>query len=93
MQAYKMKILMDETNKNCRVTEVKNVLSRNSLYCVWLQQGIGDENNVLTEFKQRLTDIIVQKWNATIRNKDRYFPYRSVKSIFEPEKYLSVLEI
>ena len=93
MQAYKMKILMDETNKKCRVTEVKNVLSRNSLYCVWLQQGVGDENNVSTEFKQRFTDIIVQKRNATIRDKVRYFPYRSVKSIFEPEQYLSVLEI
>ena len=26
-------------------------------------------------------------------NKDRYFPYRNVKSIFEPEQYLSALEI
>ena len=27
------------------------------------------------------------------RDKDRYFPYRSVKSIFEPEQYLSILEM
>ena len=43
--------------------------------------------------KQRLTDIIVQEWNAINQDKDRYFPYRSVKSIFEPEQYLSILEM
>ena len=69
------------------------MLSRNGFYCVWLQQGVGDEKTFLTELKQRLTDIIVQEWNATIRDKDRYFPYRNVKSISEPEQYLSVLEI
>ena len=41
-QAYKMKILMDESEKKCWVTEVKNVLSKNVFYCDWLQQGAGD---------------------------------------------------
>ena len=43
--------------------------------------------------KQRLTDNFIQEWNATIRNKDRYVPYCNVTSIFEPEQYLSALEI
>ena len=42
MQTYKMKISMDENSKSCRVTEVKNVLSKSGFYCVWLQQGVGD---------------------------------------------------
>ena len=58
-----------------------------------LQQGVGDEKIFLCELKQRLTDNFIQEWNATIRDKDRYFPYRNVKSIFEPEQYLSALEI
>ena len=37
-----MMILMDESKKKCLVTQVKNVLSKNGLYCVWLQ-GDGDE--------------------------------------------------
>ena len=92
-QAYKMMILMDESEKKCWVTQVKDVLSKNSFYCVWLQQGVGDENTFLCELKQRLTDNFIQEWNATIRDKDRYFPYRNVKSIFEPAQYLSALEI
>ena len=43
--------------------------------------------------KQRLLYNFVEEWNATIRDKDKYFQYRSVKSIFEAEQYLSVLEI
>ena len=39
-QAYKMMILMDESQKKCWVTQVKYVLSKNGFYCVWLQQGV-----------------------------------------------------
>ena len=43
--------------------------------------------------KQRRLDNFIQERNAAIRNKDRYFPRRSVKSIFGYEQYFSVLEI
>ena len=33
-QAYKMMILMDESEKKCLVTQVKNILSKNGFYCV-----------------------------------------------------------
>ena len=54
---------------------------------------VGAEKRYLSELKQRLLDNFIQDWHATIRYKDRYFSYRHVKSIFEPEQYLSVLEI
>ena len=78
-------ISMDESQQKCWVTEVKNVLSRNGFYCVWLQQAVGEEKKFLSELKLRLLDNFIQDWDATIRDKDRYFPYRHVKSIFEPE--------
>ena len=54
-QAYKMMSLMDESEKKCSVTQVKNVLSKNGFYCAWLQQGVGDEKAFLREVKQRFT--------------------------------------
>ena len=60
-QAYKMMILMDESEKKCWVTQVKDVLRKNGFYCVWLQQGVGDENKFLCELKQRLTDNFIQE--------------------------------
>ena len=77
---------MDESEQKCWVTEVKNVLTRNGLYCVWLQQGIGDEKRFLSELKQRLLGNFIQEWDAAIRDKDGYFPYRHVKYIFESEQ-------
>ena len=59
-QAYKMMSLMDESEKKCWVNQVKNVLSKNAFYCVWLQQRVGDENNFLCELKQRLRDNFIQ---------------------------------
>ena len=67
-QAYKMMILMDESEKKCWVTQVKNVLSKNGFYCVWLQLGVADENKFLCELKHRLTSNFIQEWNATIRD-------------------------
>ena len=80
---------MDESEKKCRVTQVKNVLNKNGFRCVWLQQGVGDEKILLCELKRRLTDNLIHEWNATIRDKDGYFPYRNVKSIFQPLKYIA----
>ena len=47
----------------------------------------------LSNTETEILDNFIQDWNATIRDEDRYFPYRHVKFIFEPEQYLSVLEI
>ena len=84
---------MDESEQKCWVIEVKDVLSGNWFYCVWLQQAVGELKRFLSELKQRFLNNFLQNWAATIRDKDRYFPYRHVKSIFEPQQYLSVLEI
>ena len=83
-QACQMMISMNESEQKCWVTEVKNVLRKNFLffYCVYLQQGVEDEKIILSELKQSLSDII-HEWNVTIKDKDRYFPYYSIKSIFE----------
>ena len=87
-----MMISMDENEQKSWVTEVKHVLSRDGFYCVCLR-GIGDEKRFLSELKQRLSINFIPDWNATIRDKDRYFPNLNVESLFEPEQYLSVLEI
>ena len=84
-QAYKMMNLTDESEKKCWIAEMKNVLTGNGHYYVWLLQGLGDEKKFSSELKQRLADNFVQEWNATIPDKDIYFLYRNVKSVFQPE--------
>ena len=90
-QAYKMMILMDESEKKCCVTEVKNVLSKNGFYCVWLQ-GVGDENIFYVNWNRDLQTILFKNGMQLFEIKT-YFSYRNVKSIFEPEQYQSPLNM
>ena len=53
---------------------------------------VGDEKRFFSGLKQRLLNNCIQDWDSTIRDKDRYFPYRHAKSVFKPEQYLSLLE-
>ena len=71
----------------------EDCIKQKRLLLCWLQQGVGDGKKFVCELKQRLADNFIQEWDATIRDKERYFPYRNVKSIFEQEQYLSALEI
>ena len=94
-QAYKMMILMDESEKKCWVTQVMDVLSKNGFYCVWLQQGVGDEKKFLCELKQRLAENFIREWNATIRDKADTFhtamlsQYLNQSNTFQPLKYIA----
>ena len=92
-QAYMMLFKLDENGKRCWVTEVREVLSRCGFYFVWLQQGVGNVSSFIQAFKLRLIDIFKQEWFGTIQEKDRYEIYRSCKSVFGEEKYLSALDI
>ena len=76
----------------CWGSEVKNVLSINGFNCVWLQQGVGNDLFFKVN-SSKDSDHFVTEWNATIRDKDRYLPYHSDQIIFEPEKYISLLDI
>ena len=55
--------------------------------------AVGDKNSFLMSFKQRLVDTFIQEWSGAVRDKDRYEMYRSFKTIFEKEKYISNTDI
>ena len=65
-------------------------------FCVKLDSTLYDfvgDKNFLRSFKQRLVDMFIQEWSGAVRDKDRYENYRSFKTIFEKEKYISNTDI
>ena len=63
-------------------------------FCVKLVSTLyGCKNSFLRSFKQRLADMFIQEWSGAVRDKDRYEIYRSFKTIFEKEKYISNTDI
>ena len=69
-QAYTMLFNMDENGKKCWASHVRNILFNLGFGYVWLQQGVGCERAFIALFKQRLTDIYQQQWNASVMRKD-----------------------
>lgn len=91
--AYQMLLGLDRDGKYCWVSKVREILCEAGFNVVWLQQGVGDVKLFLQVFKQRLIDMFVQEWSGTIRDRERYDTYRTFKTIFEKEKYISGIEI
>ena len=87
---------MDESEQKCWVIEVKDVLSGNWFYCVWLQQAVGELKRFLSELKQRLSDDFIQEWKVTIRDKDSYFPwnlYLNLNDTVQSLKYSALVRL
>ena len=81
-KAYRMLLELDNRGKQCWVSEIRVILCSMGFNIVWLQQGVGNIKLFLREFKQRLIDVFVQDWSATIRDNTRFESYRNFKTIF-----------
>ena len=92
-QAYLMLFHMDERGKKCWASNIRNILFSLGFGYVWLQQEVGCDKTFLSVFKQRLMDIYVQEWNASVMHKDMYERYRSFKTIFGSEMYFKFVDI
>ena len=71
---------------------MQTLLSTLGFYEVWLNQGVGDNNQFLSIFKRRLEDNFIQKWNAELNDSTRALFYRTFSS-FGFAHYLDVLNI
>ena len=91
--AYQMLLDSDKDGKYCWVSKIREILCETGFSFVWLQQGVGDTKHFLQIFRQRLVDMFIQEWSGTIRDRERYDAYRTFKTVFEKEKYISDIEI
>jgi len=75
------------------VSKIREILCITGFNIVWLQQGVGNVKTFLHIFKQRLVDMFIQEWTGTLRERDRYQPYTSFKTIFEKERYILDIDV
>ena len=72
--------------------DVKSLLEQTGFAYVWETGNLINERAFINEFRQRLRDNFIQSWSAKC-NSDRFQVYKSVKSVFETEKYLNSITI
>jgi len=92
-QAYLMLVNMLENGHTNWASNIKDILSKNGFGFVWTDQSVSHEKHFLVEFKNRLTDCFIQQWRENLHNRSEFKLYRSIKTTFGTEKYISNVPI
>lgn len=90
---YEMLYSLDECGRTTWATSIKEILNTYGFGIVWLQQGVGDCELFLTQFKNSLQESLRQNWATSINNSSKLSVYCTYKSILEAESYLTVLNV
>ena len=90
MNCYKMLKAFDEAGRQNWVSKIRNLLFTYGFGQVWIAQGVGDNGMFISEFKQRLTDCMTQRWHADITESFQCDTYKQFKSLLNVEKNLCI---
>ena len=83
-----------ENKPNCLnwASRIKQLLSALGFYEVWVDQGVGNKNEFLCVFKQRLLENFSQGWTSRLAESSRANFY-SLFSSFEHQFYLDFVKV
>ena len=90
---YNMLFNLDSMGRTPWASKLKHILFEYGFGYAWFNQGVGNINIFLSEFKQRLHDISRQKWTSDITSSPKLETYCQFKTLLEPEKYLTNIAI
>lgn len=87
---YSMLYKLDQVERKSWVSNIKEMLYKYGFGIVWLEQGVGNINKFISEFKQRVKDCARQEFFEKINNSSKLSSYCTYKSVLELEKYLTL---
>ena len=92
-KCYLMLKHVDNNNKLNWVSQIRKLLTVNGFGYVWEMQSVVNKNLFISQFKQRLIDQYLQEWHNVINEMSRLCLYRTIKSSYAVDMYISVLNI
>ena len=84
--------LQNYPNKIDWASQVRHLLGELGFHEVWLAQSIGDFQQFISLFKQRLNDNFIQNWNVRLNDPSRVLLYRNFNT-FCYKPYLDIVKI
>ena len=90
-RVYKMMMNNIETGANWAF-KVREILQNNKMSHLWSVQRVDDETSFLCRMKECLVDTFKKTWRCKLQSSERYMFYREIKSAWEVENYLYVLD-
>ena len=92
-QAYDMMVTQMGLGKENWAYQAKKILSEHGFEIVWLSQLTGNDQQFILEFKDRLICSFKKNpWHSDMESKERNSWFVSFRSVFQAEKYLSVIK-
>ena len=89
-QCYNMLKSLDNMGRIIWASRIKNLLFENGFGIVCINEYVGDVNQFLSKFQQRLKDCAQQNWTAKVNNSSRCQFYKHFKSLLTPEKNILI---
>lgn len=89
-QSYEAQYNLAENNKDCWALKVKKLLFSTGYGEVWYQQGVGNTNAFIFDFKMRLNDMDRQDWHDHVTKYGTLRTYRNFKNELKFEDYLDL---
>ena len=87
---YDMLKRLDDVERTCWATHIKQLLFSVGFGYVWIVQDIGDKTIFIAQFQQRLRDIYSQNWHFSVSSSSRCSHYQYFKTLLNTERYLNL---
>ena len=92
-KCYLMMVNEDRIGRTNWASEIKELLFMNGFGYIWNNQGVRDVIAFIKAFEQRLKDIYIQDWHASIYTNPKLLYYKHNKTTYTPAKYLDILTV
>ena len=92
-KCYNMMIEYDKNGKRNWVTGVRELLFKSGFGHIWQSQNVHPKSTFILSLTQRLKDIYMQTWTASLSLTNKSFYYKMFKSEIRKEEYLSKVSI
>ena len=89
-KSYRMLFELDSRGKTNWVSQVRCKLFQFGFGYVWVNQGVQNEKQFLSVFRQRLIDCQWQLWDIHVQTSDRFSLFRTFSSSHERKTYLQL---
>ena len=74
------------------MSKVRDLLCRYGFGEVWFNQGFGDVNVFLNEFRLRCRDMYIQDFHSNLQNSNKALFYRHIINQLQPSLYLTCIK-
>ena len=91
-KAYNMLLSLQRHNYTTWACSVRNVLYKFGFGFVWEAQSVGNVNNFIASFKQRLLDCYTQDWHSALQSHSFFDYYSSFCHSLHVKPYLTYIK-